>query len=214
MPTNQSSPWGGGKLRACSSADGTPTAASVFAQNRTGAAPEVPFSKTSSELSWSEDQATHRFSTAASTVASPVGSSQEKGDGNKTSPWNHFSAVPEGSLTLPQKQKWIYCSDQILAPSELKRMESSSSFPRNKEEPELMEAMRKCAALQTKLSGNSSVRSGQEKLGLEPPSVVNHQDLLIRGHSPSKQSRQITVSCNAFKNNPQSDTFFHPAERL
>ncbi|XP_028249913.1 tubulin monoglutamylase TTLL4 [Parambassis ranga] len=98
MPTNQSSPWGGGKLL------DSPTApASIGPRPRTAAATKVPFSQTSVELSRRRDHAKPLPCDHASSSAAPSSLTTlwQRGDTHKT--WNQFAAVPDGSLTLPPK---------------------------------------------------------------------------------------------------------------
>lgn len=98
MPTNQSSPWGGGKLL-----DGPTAPASIGPQPRTAAATKVPFSQTSAEPSRKRDHAKPPPCDDASSPTAPSSlmTLWQRGDAHKT--WNQFTAVPDGSLTLPPK---------------------------------------------------------------------------------------------------------------
>ncbi|KAG7240434.1 hypothetical protein INR49_027005 [Caranx melampygus] len=134
MPTNQSSPWGGGKLRACSNADSPATATPVSTHAKTVAATKVPFSQTSLELSRRKDQAKPLCSHVASsasplrqTTAVPSAASLwENRDGRKTNNQSQFTAVPDWSPTLPQQLNGIQIPNQVLAAG-LKQPGSSPS---------------------------------------------------------------------------------------
>ncbi|XP_029386382.1 tubulin monoglutamylase TTLL4 isoform X2 [Echeneis naucrates] len=93
MPTNQSSPWGGGKLRACPNADRPATATPLSRHAKMAAAANVPFSQTSVQLSRRKDQ--------AKTLCSGA-SAWDNGDGHKTSTKSRYTAVPDQYTTLPQ----------------------------------------------------------------------------------------------------------------
>ncbi|XP_051259544.1 tubulin polyglutamylase TTLL4 isoform X2 [Dicentrarchus labrax] len=174
MPTNQSSPWGGGKLRTCSNAD-RPTTASTHA--KTVAATKVPFSQTSLELSRRKDQARPRSSSSA--VTPSVLSVRENGDGNKTNTQSQFTAVPDGSPKMPQQLNGIQNPHWVLAAG-LKQTGT----------------MQKCMSLQASQPGNGLAMSrrqgaaGDVPLGLESLLSVCHQDLLIRGQPSLQQTNK------------------------
>lgn len=98
MPTNQSSPWGGGKLRADSNVDSSTTAASLNAHAKTVATAEVPLGQTSYELSRRKDHAkslaSHVASSASPLRYKPV-AVWENGDEHKASTKSQFTAVPD-----------------------------------------------------------------------------------------------------------------------
>ncbi|XP_074551226.1 tubulin monoglutamylase TTLL4 isoform X2 [Halichoeres trimaculatus] len=106
MPTNQSSPWGGGKLRADSNTDSSTTAASLSAHTKTAAAPNVPSSQTSHELFRRKGHAKtlpcHVASSASSLRHTPV-AEWGNGDGCKASTKSQFAAVPDQTSDLPRR---------------------------------------------------------------------------------------------------------------
>ncbi|KAL3056042.1 hypothetical protein OYC64_018700 [Pagothenia borchgrevinki] len=119
MPTNQSSPWGGAKLRACSTANRPTSTNSVRTHAKTGVATKVPFNQTSLELSRRNDPAKPLSSKVASsasplrrTTASMV-SVLENGNGNVTT-HSQFTTVPDGSDNLPQQLHGINNPNQVL----------------------------------------------------------------------------------------------------
>nr|XP_046259954.1 tubulin polyglutamylase TTLL4 isoform X2 [Scatophagus argus] len=138
MPTNQSSPWGGGKLRTCSSGGSPTTTASVSTHPKTITATEVPFSQASLELSSRKDRAKPVSSNVASAasllrqtaVAPPGISVWENGDQSKTNPQSQFTTVPDGFPNLPKRLDGIQSANQALAGG-LKQLETAdcSSLP-------------------------------------------------------------------------------------
>ncbi len=205
MPTNQSSPWGGGKLRACSNTDSPTTTTSVSTHAKTVVATKVPFSQTSLELSRRKDQAKPLSSNVASsasplrqtTVAPSVASVWENGDGNKTNTQSQFTAVPDGSPNLPQQHNGIQSPHQVLATglkqagSSLTGTSAPSSIP--KKECQI-------GSLQACQSGNGLAMSrrqtaiGDAASGMEPLLSVCHQDLFIKGQPTLQQTSKSTVS--------------------
>lgn len=218
MPTNQSSPWGGAKLRACSSADSPTTTTSVNTHAKTVVATKVPFSHTSQQLSRRKDPAKPFSSNVASsasplrqtTVAPSVVSVGENGDGKNKEPLSQLTAVPDGSPNLPQQLNGIQNPNQLLstglkqAGSSLTETSAPSSIPK-KECPigfnvQLTGNMQKCVSLQPSQPGNGLATSrcqsasGDAPHGLEPLSLVCHQDLFIKGQPTLQQTNKLMVS--------------------
>ncbi|XP_078118668.1 tubulin monoglutamylase TTLL4 [Sander vitreus] len=215
MPTNQSSPWGGAKLRACSSADSPTTTTSVNTHAKTVVATKVPFSHTSQQLSRRKDPAKTFSSNVASsasplrqtTVAPSVVSVGENGDGKNKEPLSQLTAVPDGSPNLPQQLNGIQNQNQLLstglkqAGSSLTETSAPSSIPK-KECPigfnvQLMGNVQKCVSLQPSQPGNGLATSrcqaatGDAPHGLEPLSLVCHQDLFIKGQPTLQQTNKL-----------------------
>ncbi|XP_035860124.1 tubulin polyglutamylase TTLL4 isoform X2 [Sander lucioperca] len=215
MPTNQSSPWGGAKLRACSSADSPTTTTSVNTHAKTVVATKVPFSHTSQQLSRRKDPAKPFSSNVASsasplrqtTVAPSVVSVGENGDGKNKEPLSQLTAVPDGSPNLPQQLNGIQNPNQLLstglkqAGSSLTETSAPSSIPK-KECPigfnvQLTGNMQKCVSLQPSQPGNGLATSrcqsasGDAPHGLEPLSLVCHQDLFIKGQPTLQQTNKL-----------------------
>lgn len=217
MPTNQSSPWGGGKFRACSNADSPTTTTSVSTQAKTVAATQVPFSQTSLELSRRKDKAKPLSSNVASsasplrpkTVAPSVASVWENGDGNKTNTQSQFTTVPDGSPNLPQQLTGIQSPHQVMATglkhagSSLTGTSAPSSIPKKEYQigfnVQLTGTTQKCMSLQTSQPGNGlasrhQAATGDAPLGLEPLLSVCHQDLFIKGQPTLQQTNKLMVS--------------------
>lgn len=214
MPTNQSSPWGGATLRACSNAESPTTATSVSAHAKTVAANKVPFRKTSLELSKRKDQAKSLPSNVASsafplrhtTVASSVLSAWENGDGNKTITQIQFTTVPDGSPTLPQQFNGIQIPNKVLV-AELKQTGSSLtetnanfSMPKKECRDEFNIQLQRCVSLQTSQPGNGlgmcrgQAAVGDAPLGLGPFMSNCHQDLFIKGKPTLQKNNKVMVS--------------------
>ncbi|XP_032371284.1 tubulin monoglutamylase TTLL4 [Etheostoma spectabile] len=215
MPTNQSSPWDGAKLRTCSSADSLTTTASFNTRAKTVVATKVPFSRTSLQLSRRRDPAKLFSSNVASsasplrqtTVAPSVVSVEEKGDGINKETQSQFTAVPDGSPNLPKQLNGIQNPYQVLstgrkqAGSSLTETSVPSSIP-NKECPigfdvQLTGNMQKSVSLQPSQPANSSATSrrqaatGDAPHGLAPLSLVCHQDLFIKGQPTLQQTNKL-----------------------
>lgn len=220
MPTNQSSPWGGGKLRGCSNADSPTPTTSVTRHAKAIAATKVPLNQTSLEPSRRKDQA-RPLSSKVSSSASPL--RQTTGDGHKTNTQSQFTAVPDGSLNLPQQLNRIQIPNQVLATglkqagSSLTETNAPSSIPKKECQVGFnvlsMGTMQKCTSLQTAQLGNGSAMSrrqaagGDAPLGLEPLLSVCHQDLCIKGQSTLQQTNKLMVSIDVspvWKPHPQS----------
>ncbi|XP_037644936.1 tubulin polyglutamylase TTLL4 isoform X1 [Sebastes umbrosus] len=185
MPTNQSSPWGGAKLRACSNADSPTTTTSVSTHAKTVVATKVPFSQTSLELSRRKDQAKPLSYNAASS-ASPlkqitsVVSRGENGVGNKTNTQSQITAVPDGSPNLPRQLNGIQNPNQVLATglkqaiSSLTETNAPSSIPKKEFQIgfKIHLTMQKCTSLQTWQPGNGlATRRRQQTNKLMPEAV-------------------------------------------
>ncbi|XP_072253678.1 tubulin monoglutamylase TTLL4 [Leuresthes tenuis] len=87
MPTNQSSPWGGGKLRARSNTESPPSAASLCAQDKTAAVSKVPFSRSSAAL-----PAGDGFTAPPPHLLPPSGPKQPGAQQKKCAPRQSFEA--------------------------------------------------------------------------------------------------------------------------
>ena len=217
MPTNQSSPWGGGKLRASSNADSPTTTTSVSTNAKTVAATKVPFSQPALELSRRKDQAKPFSSNVASsamkqTAAAPsVGSVWESGDRSRTNTQSQFTTVPDGSPTLPQQINWIQGSHQLLAAGQKQAYSShietsahSSSIPKKECQVgikvQLTGTREKCTSLQSSQPGGSlamsrcQAASGDAPLRLDTLLSVCHQDLFIKGQPTLKRTNKLMVS--------------------
>ncbi|CAI5670786.1 unnamed protein product [Oreochromis niloticus] len=172
MPTNQSSPWGGGKLVACALTDHPNTTTSVSAQAKTVRATKVPYSYVSFELSRKNDQA-----------KSPVVAVCEKGD-------DTFTAASDGILT-PNKPG--------LKQTGLTETSNSSSVPKMENQVglnvQLPDTMPKSTLFESSQSANiSAVESYQAATGdaLMGLGTVSHQDLLIIGKQASQHTKKLT----------------------
>lgn len=224
MPTNQSSPWGGGKLRACSNTDSPATMTSVSTHAKTVVATKVPFSQTSLELSRRKDQAKPLSSNVAASALpsrrTAVVSVWENGDGNKTNAQSQFTAVPGGSLNPPQQLNGIQSPRQVLATgqkqagSSLTEARAPSSSPKKECQSgfnvQLMDTMQKCVRLHTSPPGNSlavsrrQAAAGDTPSALEPLLSVCHQDLFIRGQPTPLQTNKLMVNIRISFRNPVS----------
>lgn len=226
MPTNQSSPWGGGKLRVCSNADSPTTTTSVSTHAKTVAATKVPFSQPSLELSRRKDQAKPLSSNVASSasavrqtaVAPSVVSLQENGDRSKTNTQSQFTTVPDGSPALPQRIDRIQGSHQLLstgrkqACSSLIETSAPSSIPKKECQVglnvQLTSTTEKCMSLQTSQPGNTLAMSrcqaatGDAPLGLESLSSVCHQDLFIKGQPALQQTNKLMLEAADCSSSP------------
>lgn len=218
MPTNQSSPWDGGKLRTGSSGDSPPTTTSVSTHANSIVATKVPFSQTSLELSRRKDQAKPPSSNVASsspplrqtTVAPSAASVWDNGDRNKTNTQSQFAAVPDGSPDLPQTVNEIQSPNQVLAAglkpagSVLTESSAPSSIAKNDCQTGfnglLTGTVQKCLLLQTSQHGNGlqmskhQAATGDAPLGLKALLSVCYQDLLIRGRPSLQQTDKSMVS--------------------
>lgn len=203
MPTNQSSPWGGGKLRACSNADSPTTTTSVSAHAKTVAATKVPLNQTSLELSRRKDQAKPLSFNVAS-VAPSVTSMWENGDRNKTNTQSQFTAVPDGSPNLPQQLNGVQIPHQVLATG-LKQAGSSltGSPPANPK--------KECQIgfnVQTSQPGNGvavsrrQAATGDAQSGLEPLLSDCYQDLFIKGQPTLLQTNKSMLEAADCSSSP------------
>lgn len=209
MPTNQSSPWGGAKLRACSTADRPTSTTSVSTHAKTGVATKVPFNQTSLELSRRKDAAKPLSSKVASS-ASPLRrntasmvSVLENGNGNETT-HSQFTTVPDGSDNRPQQLHGTNNPNQVLGGSSLKDTGATSSFPKNECKigfnVNSTGITQKCMSLQTSLTAKGLATSrrpaatGDALSGSEPLSSACHQDLFIQGQPTLQQTIKMMVS--------------------
>ncbi|XP_073330013.1 tubulin monoglutamylase TTLL4 [Pagrus major] len=210
MPTNQSSPWGGGKLRTGSNADSPTTTTSVSTHAKSVAATKVPFSQTSLELSRRKDQAKPPSSNVASSLSplrqTTVAPSAENGDGNKTNTQSQFTAVPDGSPNLPQTVNGTQIPNQVLAAglkqagSILTETSAPSSIAKNECQTGfnglLTGTVQKGLLLQTSEHGNGLLMSrhqaatGEAPLGLKALLSVCHQDLFLKGRPSLQQTNK------------------------
>ncbi|KAM7406948.1 hypothetical protein PAMA_002923 [Pampus argenteus] len=208
MPTNQSSPWGGGKLRACSNANSPTSATSVSTRTKTLAATKVPFSQPSLELPRRKDQAKPLSSNVASSASSTrqtavdpsVVSVWESRNRSKTNTQSQFTTVPDGSTTLPQQINGIQGSHQLLATgqkqahSSLTETSALSSIPKKEchvgFNVQLMGTSQPAKSL---AMSRQTAASGDGPLGLEPLLSVCHQDLFIEGQPTPPQTNKLTL---------------------
>lgn len=190
MPTNQSSPWGGAKLRACSAA-GSPTAPTSVGTHAKAVAPnKVPFGQTSLELTKEKDQAKSLPSNVASpasplrqtTVAPSRFSAWESGDGIRTN-------VLSQSTTVPQQSDLI----QILNKSQEAAVKQAGSSLAETSPPIPMKDCQlenNIQLLQTSHAGKGfGISPCQAAVG-DAPLGVCHQDLFIKG----QQNNHVKVS--------------------
>ncbi|XP_060945188.1 tubulin polyglutamylase TTLL4 [Limanda limanda] len=199
MPTNQSSPWGGGKLRTCSNADSSTTTTTLA---KTVVATKVPFGQTSLELSRRKDQAkpsSSHVASSASPLRQTTAAPSENGDRYKTNTQSQFTAVPPRSPTLPQLLNGIQIPSQVLAAGQkqagcsLTGTNASSSMYKHECQVgfngQLSDAIQKSTSLQTSQHENGismsqhQAASRDAPLGSEPLLSACHQDLFIRGQS-------------------------------
>lgn len=194
MPTNQSSPWGGGKLRACSNADNPATTTPVSTHAKTVAATKVPFSPTSLELSRRKDQAKPLCSNVASsasplrqtTVVPSAASLWENGDGPETDNQSQFTAVPDWPPTLPQQLNGIQIPNQVLAAG-LKQCETSapSSMPKKECQTGFNGVAMGAVHSSTPANGFAVKRhqdaAGDASLDLRTLLSLCHEDLFVQG---------------------------------
>ncbi|XP_026151395.1 tubulin monoglutamylase TTLL4 isoform X2 [Mastacembelus armatus] len=185
MPTNQSSPWGGTKLQACTDADHAATTRSAHTNAKTVPDTKVPFSQTSLELSRQKVQAKSCSSNVASPApVAPCGHSVwEKGDGNETNPLSQFSSVPNGSLTAPQQCNGIKIPNQPVLANGLNPESSVPSFVAHKEcQAKFTTELQKCMLIQNSQLTNGLAVSrhhaavGDAPLGSEPLLSACHQE--------------------------------------
>lgn len=199
MPTNQSSPWDGGKPLTCSHADSPTAATAVSTQAKTVITTKVPFRQTSLELSRKKNQFSHLTSDVASSafpsvqraVAPYVVSVRENRGGNTTNTQSQFTAVPDMSPNPPQQVNGIQNPNQVLITG-LKQAgdiltEISAPSSNSKKEHligsngQLTGTMQNSTSLQTCLLGDGLVRSrfptaaGDAQVGVEPLLKVCHQ---------------------------------------
>ncbi|PWA19420.1 hypothetical protein CCH79_00017156 [Gambusia affinis] len=112
MPTNQSSPWGGGNLKACSNTQNAPTAALV-----SGATFKSSFRHTPLELPKVTNLYKHLPSISASSMMSSVCPAWEKGIGNSSNTRSHHLGS-EKSVKQQERQNRTRRPNQNLAASE------------------------------------------------------------------------------------------------
>ncbi|KAM7380161.1 hypothetical protein PAMP_003474 [Pampus punctatissimus] len=226
MPTNQSSPWGGGKPRACSNANSPTATTSVTTCTKTLAATKVPFSQPSLELSRRKDQAKPLSSNVASSASSTrqtavdpsVVSVWESRNRSKTNTQSQFTTVPDGFPTLPQQINGIQGLHQLLATgqkqahSSLTETSAPSSIPKKECQVgfnvQLMGTTEKCTLLQTSQPGKNlamsrqQTASGDGPLGLEPLLSVCHQDLFIEGQPTPPQTSKLMLEAADCSSSP------------
>ncbi|XP_070832198.1 tubulin monoglutamylase TTLL4 [Chaetodon trifascialis] len=210
MPTNQSSPWGGGKLRTSSNANSPNTTSS---NAKTVVATKVPFSPTSPDLSRRKDQAKPLSSSVAlsasplrqTTVAPSVVSVWEIEDENKTNTQSQITAVPN----LPQQRNVIQRPNQVMAtgltqadciltetsaPSSIPKKECQTGF-----KVQLTGTMQKCMSPKSSQPGNGlamdrfQAATGDGTFGSEPRLSICHQDLFIKGQSSAQQMNRLML---------------------
>lgn len=205
MPTNQSSPWGGGKLRTSSNSN-SPTATASSA--KTVVVTKVPFSQTSPERASRKDQAKPLSSNVASsasplrqtTVAPSVVSVWETEDENKTNTQSQFTAVPDGSPNLPQQLNVIKVPNQVLERglTQAGYIPTETSAPSSIHKKEYQAGCK--VQLKTSQPGNGLAVSifpagaGDRTLRLESLLSVCHQDLFIKGQPSVQQMNKLMVS--------------------
>nr|XP_020443669.1 tubulin polyglutamylase TTLL4 isoform X2 [Monopterus albus] len=221
MPTNQSSPWGGPKLQAYSNED-SPTTTTLPRNNaRTTSATKVPFSQASLEISGQKVQA-KPLSFNVTSSSSPLRqtssgvSTWESGDENKINTQSQFTAVPNGSLALPQQHNGIQIPNQVLAAglkesgSSLTKTSDPSSIQKKKCQVGTNIQLQKCMSLQTGQPGNGLAvnrhRAAMDNtpLGLEHFLSVCHQDLLIKGQRSLEYTNKLMTEA--------ADCSFLPSE--
>lgn len=207
MPTNQSSPWGGAKLRACSNA-GSPTAPTSVSTHAKAVSPnKVPFSQTSLELTKRNDQAKFLPSNVASsasplrptTVAPSRLSVWESGDGNKTNTLSQSTTVPQQCDGIQVLNK-LQVAALKQPGNNLTETNASSSIPKKECQDESNIQLQNCTLLQTSQAGNGLGMSrcqaavGDALLRLDPLMSVCHQDLFIKGQPTLQQNNNVMVS--------------------
>ncbi|XP_031729863.1 tubulin monoglutamylase TTLL4 [Anarrhichthys ocellatus] len=212
MPTNQSSPWDGAKLRPCSNADSPTTTTSVSTHAEAVVATKVPFSPTSLELSRRKDQAKPPLSSDVASSASPlrqttvapsVCSVEENGYRNKTNAQSQFTTVPDGSPNLPQQLNGIQNPHQILkqAASSLTEPSAPSFIPTEERQIGIdvqpTGSTQKGVSLQTSQPGSGVATSRRRaatadvQLGRQILSSVCFQDLFIEGQPALQQPNKM-----------------------
>ncbi|XP_035986808.1 tubulin polyglutamylase TTLL4 [Fundulus heteroclitus] len=172
MPTNQSSPWGGGNVRGCSSARDSPTAAF-----------KVSFQNPPTEL----PKANKRDPPLASAVVSSVSSSAfpvwEKEGGHSSTSWSHHVAT-ERLVSQLEKQNATQRPTQDLAPAKAKQSARSGAF---KEAP-----LRGVTQAHSPQPGSgSALQSAPRSTGDAPPDSPSGCELFVRGHAAGRRSAQL-----------------------
>nr|XP_020512789.2 tubulin polyglutamylase TTLL4 [Labrus bergylta] len=209
MPTNQSSPWGGGKLGAGSKVDSSTTATSVRAHARTVAATQVPLSQTSSELSRRKDQAKTLVSNVASSasklmqksVSSSGLSVRANGDGKKANAQSQFTAMPDWSPNPPQQLNGIQSPNQVLDTA-LKHAGSSvtdvpSAIPmkeyQSRSNAQLAGTKQKGLPLHSSQPGHGLAGCRRDAASGDTQTLrsVYHQDLIINGQPAMQQANKL-----------------------
>lgn len=215
MPTNQSSPWDGAKLRPCSNADSPTTTTSVSTHAEAVVATKVPFSPTSLELSRRKDQAKPPLSSDVASSASPlrqttvapsVCSVEENGNRNITNAQSQLTTVPDGSPNLPQQLNGIQNPHQVLkqAASSLKEPSAPSFIPTEEHQIGIdvqpTGIMQKGVSLQTSQPGSGVATSRRRaatahvQLGRQILSSVCFRDLFIEGQPALQKANKMMVS--------------------
>ncbi|KAG7503946.1 tubulin polyglutamylase TTLL4 isoform X1 [Solea senegalensis] len=207
MPTNQSSPWGGGKSQACSNAQSSTTTASVNTHAKALVATKMPFGQTSLQLSRQKDQAKPPLSNFASstlrqtTVAPSEASVREDGGKYKSNPQSQVTAVPDRSPALPQLTNGIQILNQA-PPTGLKQagysfMEINASSSITKKECHVGLNGPPTSAMQVDTSrqpekvlpmSRRPAAPNDVPLGLDPLLSVCNQDLFIKGQSTLQET--------------------------
>lgn len=211
MPSNQSSPWGGGKLQVELNVDSSTPAAPQSAHAKTVAAPQVPLSQTSVELSRRKDHA-KSLSSPVALSASPLRQRPVpvwgNGDGRKASTQSQLTAVPDQTSDLPPKLKGIQIPNQVQGVG-LKQPGRSLSEPVSPYSCPLKECQTgfelqlngtkpKCDWLQTSQPVNGSGMSRSPPSGARRDAQSEflhsgyHQDLLIKGKPPLSQTLMVS----------------------
>ncbi|KAK5606890.1 Tubulin polyglutamylase ttll4 [Crenichthys baileyi] len=184
MPTNQSSPWGGGNLRACSSAYSAPTAALV-----SSAGFKVSFRHPPMELPKANNQDKPLSSTVVSSMPSSACPVWEKRGGNSSNTWSHHFASEE-LVNQPEQLNAIQRPKQDRAPSKPKETSSGTTF----KELQLRGVTESCSQVQTYQPGDrAALESGQsstDDVTLES-SPGTYRDLFIKGRATEQRSTHL-----------------------
>ncbi|XP_032423892.1 tubulin monoglutamylase TTLL4 isoform X3 [Xiphophorus hellerii] len=191
MPTNQSSLWGGGNLRACSNTHNAPTAALV-----SGATFKSSFRHTPPELPKATSIYKHLPSAGALSMMSSVCSVWEKDSGNSSNTRSHHLGS-EKSVKQSEHQNRTQRPNQNLAASEPNRPNARTMA----QEVQLRGVTEGCLPTQILQSGDGLVRSqdSTDHVPLES-SPGCHGDLFIKGHATVPRIAKLmpkTIDCSS-----------------